>query len=784
MCLVLILNNAAFCQHTKDTVHFKKSEVERNLVLSDSALNAIGIDSLLNKIEYEHNTLNRINNTVNIGFDTRDIDNDFPGIDSSIDIISENLVLYNKVLDVKNLQMFEVLLADIQQQLNAWRNSIFKYERELVVMNAEIASFKKDTILTALLADSAFNSLYNSEIKDLEGDQADAQKAVGNAISKINHLQAELSAEYFESIDIQNSVSDLLRKASVKSIGKEYAYLWELKPASKIEKKKLDSLSRNSYKGQRRILRYYFRRNWDDKVWMLLTGLVFLIWVFRNFSKLEKNKGTEPDNEFKATFIKKVSILSALVVIFNLSPFFDIHPPTAFVETMEFLLVIVLTILLWRRWPRDLFYYWLAIGALYISFSFTAVFLTPGIGSRTFLLVLNTTSVIFGIFLMRKIKDRELAFSGMIKFVTVIYIFLNALAIICNLFGRLSLAKIFSITAIFGLTQIIGLSVFIQIMLEAFQLQAKVNQLKGGLTARLNFEKMQQPLSRGLKLLSICIWTIVFAISLNVYNLLFKDVTEFLIKPRKIGSTSFEIGNILLFLVIIYVSNLLQKGIGSLYGRSDNSWDPEVRKNGSRLAITRLILIVIGFLIAVAASGLPLDKITIVLGALGVGIGLGLQSIVNNLVSGIILIFEQPFRIGDYIELGNKKGRVLDIGIRSSKLVMEEGAELMMPNADLLSGMVINWTLRNDDARIEIPLSIEPGHDFRAVEKIIMDALDKSDYVLKNARSEVLLTSITDKAMSINVLAWITNVHKMESIRSQLLNEIYASLVANSIKTI
>src|SRR6185312_14447692 len=123
--------------------------------------------------------------------------------------------------------------------------------------------------------------------------------------------------------------------------------------------------------------------------------------------------------------------------------------------------------------------------------------------------------------------------------------------------------------------------------------------------------------------------------------------------------------------IIIYVSNKLQKGVGRLYEANEKNGVPAIDKTGSRLVITRLILLIIGFLLAVAASGLPIDKITIVLGALSVGIGLGLQSIVNNLVSGIILIFERPFEIGDFIELDNKKGRVRNIGIRSSKLVTD-----------------------------------------------------------------------------------------------------------------
>ncbi len=355
---------------------------------------------------------------------------------------------------------------------------------------------------------------------------------------------------------------------------------------------------------------------------------------------------------------------------------------------------------------------------------------------------------------------------------------------IFNIFGRLSLAKILSVTAIFGLTQIVGLSVFIQIIMEAFQLQTLINQLKGGITARFNFERIQKLLRRFLMILSIYIWTIVFTINLNIYNLLFRVTVGFLNKPRKIGSTSFEIGNILLFILIIYVSNLLQQGIGSLYGKTDDNWDPQIRKNGSRLAMTRLVLIIVGFLVAIAASGLPLDKITIVLGALGVGIGLGLQSIVNNLVSGVILIFEQPFRIGDYIELADKRGRVMDIGIRSSKLVMEEGAEVILPNGDLLSGRVINWTLRDDNVRIELPITIEQGRSFQEVEQIIMDVLNNSEYIWKNAQSEILLIAITDKLMSVHVLAWINNVHRVQFIRSDLLSKINLDLAKHEIKMI
>ncbi len=700
---------------------------KNGLVLTDSALNEIGIDSILNKIENVHNTLTRILNATSVGFDTRDIQDNLPEIDSNIDIIDDNLSLYQSVLDVKNLQMFRVLLAGLQEQLTDWRNEVFKYEKDLVDMSNEMGTFKKDTLLKEIINDSAFKSLYFNEIQDLRTKWKLAKKSLSDNLTRINQVQASVSNEYFTTIDLENKSRDLLKKISVQSLGKEYDFLWEIRSKTIGESKQANELARKSYQGQQKILYYYFKRNWTDQLWMIVAGIIFILWIFRNYKKIEKNK--DPENPAVIPsfyFINKFPLLPTLVVLFNIAPFFDIHPPTAYIEIIEFLLVLSLTVLLWKNWPRKLFYYWLAISGLYIAFSFTGALLTPGLGFRLLLFALNLVSIVFGISWLLTLKKNTLAYSLIIKIVSGIYLILNLAAVFCNLFGRLSLAKIFGVTAIFGLTQIVGLTIFIQIINEAFELQTIVNKMKGGIAAKLNFTKMEGLLNKGLMIISVCIWCIVFTISLNMYNLLFFKLKELLTTQRTVGSTSFQVGNILLFIAIIYISNLLQQGVGSLYGKTEGNWDPEVKKNGSRLAMTRLVLIVIGFLIAIAASGIPMDKITIVLGALGVGIGLGLQTIVNNLVSGVILIFEQPFRIGDFIELGDKKGRVLDIGIRSSKIVMEEGAEIIMPNADLLSGRVINWTMRNENMRIELPLSIEKGILLRKLNRRSLKSLKRA----------------------------------------------------------
>src|SRR5690606_25658169 len=130
------------------------------------------------------------------------------------------------------------------------------------------------------------------------------------------------------------------------------------------------------------------------------------------------------------------------------------------------------------------------------------------------------------------------------------------------------------------------------------------------------------------------------------------------------GNISFTWGNVIAFVLIIGLANWFQKNVPLFFADPPGKdFNDAVAHAGSKIALLRLVIIVIGFLISVTALGISMDKLTIILGALSVGIGLGLQNIFNNFVSGIILIFEKPFRLGDYVELGDKKGRVKEIGI-------------------------------------------------------------------------------------------------------------------------
>ena len=151
----------------------------------------------------------------------------------------------------------------------------------------------------------------------------------------------------------------------------------------------------------------------------------------------------------------------------------------------------------------------------------------------------------------------------------------------------------------------------------------------------------------------------------------------------------------------------MQKYISYFFGDIGDDAAFNNKSHRSRLLITRLILLDRWIFTRSSGIGLPVDRITVILGALGVGIGLGLQSIVNNFVSGIILIFDRTLRIGDTVEIGDRKGRVKEISVRSSTLLTPEGAEVIIPNGDILSHNIVNWTLSNNNIRIEVSFTVD-----------------------------------------------------------------------------
>jgi len=231
---------------------------------------------------------------------------------------------------------------------------------------------------------------------------------------------------------------------------------------------------------------------------------------------------------------------------------------------------------------------------------------------------------------------------------------------------------------------------------------------------------------------------------------------------------------------------LVITSVGILYGSFLASWifqkllmDEVLLKRqmqrGVRHSIARLVhyvIVFVGFLFALSILGFDITKLTIMLSALGVGIGFGLQSVVNNFVSGLILLFERPVRVGDTIELAGKWTEITKIGLRATTVQTFDQADVIIPNADLVTNQVTNWTLSNRRARLTIPVGVAYGSDVPLVIETLMACADANSMVAKTPAPQVLFLSFGESSLDFELRVWVLDVDHRLTTKSELHQEI------------
>jgi small-conductance mechanosensitive channel len=240
-----------------------------------------------------------------------------------------------------------------------------------------------------------------------------------------------------------------------------------------------------------------------------------------------------------------------------------------------------------------------------------------------------------------------------------------------------------------------------------------------------------------------------------------------------VGSRKITLGLILTAAAFLYGSFLTSWGAQTLLMKE--VFTKRELQVGVRISIARLIhygFVFVGFLLALVALGVQLRDVTIIAGALGVGIGFGLQGIVNNFVSGLILLFERPVKVGDYIQLGEQWAEIKNIGLRATVVETLDRSEIVVPNSDLVSNQVTNWTLSHRIARIVVPVGVEYGSDVPLVMETLMECATASSKVMRLPKPQVLFVNFGESSLDFELRVWISNIEDRFSVKSQLHQEI------------
>ncbi len=189
------------------------------------------------------------------------------------------------------------------------------------------------------------------------------------------------------------------------------------------------------------------------------------------------------------------------------------------------------------------------------------------------------------------------------------------------------------------------------------------------------------------------------------------------------------------------------------------------------VTITGYVGFVIAVIVGLSIAGVSFDNLAIVAGALSLGIGFGLQNIVNNFVSGIILLFERPIRTGDWIVTGSTEGFVKKISVRSTEVQTFDRSDVIVPNSELISTQVTNWTLRDKHGRVIVRVGVAYGSDTELVKKLLEEAAAEVPDIIKNRPllpTKIIFHSFGDSALMFELRAYIYDIWRVLDVRSNL----------------
>lgn len=471
------------------------------------------------------------------------------------------------------------------------------------------------------------------------------------------------------------------------------------------------------------------------------------------------------------------SFFISLIIIRLLSP----AAPQDYYKIIFIITLIPLMILIPKLLDKALNKYIYGIGIIFFMANLIDLTLYGFILSNL-LLILLAIALVFGLIDFSRNKRTDMIFTQKItrSFLNgfiFLSIFILTLTIISTFFGYYVFEEFiinafiwvyFSIFLFYTANMI--LSGFIDLLILSRYMQ-KFNVFK-------NFTKeISSWFIKTLNILTILLWAYMAASLFKVdrfFEAVFQKIWDLGITT---GNIDFSVGNLVIFIITIWISFLIAKVLRTIL--EEDILNKLKLERGVPRAISVLakyLIVIFGFFIAVSAAGMELDKLAFIFGALGVGIGFGLQNIVNNFISGLILLFERPIHIGDTIGIGTLEGTVKSIGMRASIIQTFDRSEVIVPNGNLVSNEVINWTLSDKMRRLEIKVGVAYGSDIEQVMKILKDCAISNEQVLKDPPPYVWFTSFGDSSLDFRLLFFYPQYSGGMTVRTEVASAVDKAL--------
>ncbi|WP_176059282.1 mechanosensitive ion channel domain-containing protein [Paraburkholderia sp. BCC1876] len=350
-------------------------------------------------------------------------------------------------------------------------------------------------------------------------------------------------------------------------------------------------------------------------------------------------------------------------------------------------------------------------------------------------------------------------------------------AVLINVTGNVSLADMLTTAVISSAYLALTLYVSATVALTFLHLLLTGTSINNLSLARRHVPHLVQLLKRLILIGAVIGWVIFTVDSFRVLRPVYAFLSLALGYEFTIGEFSITMGHILAFIATVaiafwisHVTRLLLRDLMSGYST------PSRGIGNSVASLVSYAILLLGIVIALSAAGFKGSQLALVFGALGVGVGFGLQNVVHNFVSGLILMFERPIQAGDVVEIGSTSGRVSDIGMRATRIKTFDGADVIVPNGSLLSERLTNWTLRDRHRRLEISVGVAYGSDPQCVMTLLSNCALQTPGVASEPKLSVFFMGAGASALDFVMHAWIHDLDRSTAIRSELLTRVHVAL--------
>ncbi|GEP90152.1 Mechanosensitive ion channel [Chitinophaga terrae (ex Kim and Jung 2007)] len=746
----------------KDTTKVRKSDT------------AVAI--LINRIESYTLLMNDLMSTLRRGFDTLGISEGIPVADTSLALVKRNIASLGRTPNINDIYTNKVMLEQLQRKLDNWQSTLFSYYNKLVAINDTLHSLRRDTAMRNIPSEDELYGFYLGQVTNMVLKYRGVDSANSINLIRMGLLQNKVANRYIETSNLYEDMEYRLNQYSRHMFVRDYRYLWRPHKDS-INPLEFFPVLKNSINKNTKVLAIFFSIQWPIfLVWILIASL-FLWWIFNNIRRI-KNKHPEQEAETilqHSKYVYRFPIASAVVLISTLSAVLSIRYPTLFTEITWAINVLALTVIFRQQLPKTMYRSWCFALCLLAFYCLANLIIEVTYAEQWALLIAAILGIILG---YRMLKESGTTTYIQPKFARpLIRLFIGTcmLSVLLVLLSIVGTAKVMGTSAIVNMLMAVSLYVLVQIIMEAVFLQVEANKDSSSFISFMDFQDVQRKLKTFLSILSVVGWLIIVSRNLYLYDSIYDFISARLQERHKIGTSDFTLSSVIIFVVVIWISTVASQLIAYMFGNTGQNANKKT-KLGSALLLLRLAVLAGGVLIAFAASGIPMDKLTIVIGALGVGIGFGLQNIVNNLVSGVILAFEKPIEVGDVIEIGPRSGVVKEVGIRSSKISLYDGSEVIVPNGDLISQQLVNWTRTNRNKRVTFTISVAYGSDIKQVIDIIQSAFVGKKEIMSIPAPLAQLSDFGDNAINFKVYFWVSDLDYAGSQQSEALAFIYDAL--------